>query len=383
MANLMTNGACLADRGVRDSVEAPCRRFLGDESGASLPIVAAVLIPLMGFVGLGVDASRGYLIKARLGDALDAAVLASAQVIADDGNEGQHTGPLNAALANTFNANFPPGYMGATVELGTAVVDNDEETITVSAVATLDTTFMSLFGFESLQIGSETEVTMQTVAMDVVLSIDMSGSMGNSDGAGSTRIASARTAAKELVDILFGSDSTKDELLIGLVPWNDKVNISIADSTYNSWSLTTQAVPTFINPISGLSQSVVYYANNTPVPLLAEPAADWDGCVFARYDHNATNDDDADHLLGPVTTPNGTEWPAWMPSQVATGGGSDDDDDDDDDDGSGLWGGYASYPCLVRGVTPMTHERSVIDDEIDALTNPTGTTNIAQGLAWA
>ncbi len=132
-----------------------CRRFLADESGTSLPLVAAVVIPVLGFIGLGTDAGRGYLIKARLGDALDAAVLAGAHV----------TDPadLQSEIQKYFNANFPPGYMGAKVTLDPLTLSGSEdEIINISASAEIDTTFMRLFGYQSLGIGTATEVTRQT-----------------------------------------------------------------------------------------------------------------------------------------------------------------------------------------------------------------------------
>ena len=67
-----------------EGLRATCRRFLADERGASLPLAAAAVIPLMGFIGLGTDAARGYLVKARLGDSLDAAVLAAAHETDDN-----------------------------------------------------------------------------------------------------------------------------------------------------------------------------------------------------------------------------------------------------------------------------------------------------------
>ncbi len=246
------------------------RRFLADDSGASLPLTAAVLIPLMGFIGLGTDAARGYLVKARLGDSLDAAVLAAAHVMDLE--------DLQDAIQNYFEVNFPPGYMGATVTLNQADLSgNDNEIITVTASADVSTTFMRLFGFNSLSIGTATEVTRQTISMDVVLSIDMSGSMGWSDGSGSTRIAAARTAANTLVDILYGNNTENDLLMIGLVPWNGAVNITLNGTTYVRSDVTTQPVPNFINPWTGNPQSELYYAANSPVPLLRKPSTWWTG----------------------------------------------------------------------------------------------------------
>ncbi len=343
---------------------APWRRFLRDENGASMPLTAAVLLPLMGFIGLGTDAARGYLVKARLGDALDAAVLAAAHE--------KETDQLQAELQKYFNANFPPGYMGTTVTLHEAELSGDaDEIINISASAVMNTTFMGLFGFKQLGIGTATEVTRQTVNMDVVLSMDMSGSMGNSDGSGSTRIAAARTAANTLVDILYGNQTTTSLLNVGLVPWNGAVNVWLNGTTsYDRTLTTTTTVPSFENPWEGENQTLIYSNPVTPVPLLANPWDSWEGCVFARYKNSLDNPDGiADHLLAPVTTVDGTEWLAW-PTNGDTG-------DPEEEDAQ-----YYSS-CLTYGITPLNGTRATIEAAIDELITPNGHTNIAQGLAWA
>ena len=65
-------------------------------------------------------------------------------------------------------------------------------------------------------------------------------------------------------------------------------------------------------PTSIASQSNVYYANNSPVPLLEKPPSGWKGCVFNRYVDNATDDDDGDIRDGPFSG-GGKDWPAWAP----------------------------------------------------------------------
>ena len=83
------------------------RRVISSDRGVSMPIIAAILIPMMGFVGLATDAARAYVVKARLGDALDAAGLASAhEVYASD---------FETQVTEYFEANFPQDYLGAKV----------------------------------------------------------------------------------------------------------------------------------------------------------------------------------------------------------------------------------------------------------------------------
>ena len=178
-----------------------------------------------------------------------------------------------------------------------------------------------------------------------------------------------------MVDILFGPDEVKELLNIALVPWNGKVNAWLNGTTYDSGATTTQSVPSFINPLTSSAQSVVYYANNSPVQLLSAPSTDWKGCVFSRYIENAQSDDDADTLLYDHSSPVG-DWVAWEPIGP---------------EGEPVPGpakcalsvdNQECRKCLTHGITPLQNTKSTIEAAINELTSPTGTTNITQGLGW-
>lgn len=149
--------------------DATRRRFLLDERGAVMVFLAIATIPLIGFVGIGTDVARAYLVKSRLSSALDAAGLA--------GGRSFFKPTRNADIDMFFQANFPAGYMGAVVEGPTKTIDEATETIRLYAKATIPTSFMHLLGHDSLVVDAEAEVVRKMIALDVVLSIDMSGSM--------------------------------------------------------------------------------------------------------------------------------------------------------------------------------------------------------------
>ena len=121
-----------------------------------------------------------------------------------------------------------------------------------------------------------------------------------------------RTAAATLVDILFGDEAVKDRLNIGLVPWNGKVNVGRDGAIFDPAATVTEAVPGFVNPETGAAQSEVYFANTSPVTLLAPPPPAWRGCVFNRFLDDGEAATDADTLFGPVSAA-GADWPAWQP----------------------------------------------------------------------
>ena len=338
-----------------------------EDRGAAFVLMALSIVPLVGFVGLGTDAARGYLVKSRLSSALDAAGLA--------GGRSFFLPTRDADINMFFNANFPLGYMGATVNGPNITVNEDQEKIFLNASATFHTTFMRVLGFADITVYSETEVTRQQQALDVVLAVDMSGSMTSPAAGGGTRISAARNAATELINILFGNNGSKDLLNIGLVPWGGKVNVKIDGTVYDPASTITQAVSTFTNPLTSLPQSEVYFANNSPVPLLSPPPTNWKGCVYNRYSDDSDDTNDADIYLPPVSV-GGSDWSAWEPigpegepvsyGTCALG-----------------YGGIECTPCPAHAITPLQNQKQVILDAVADLTNPNGTTNLPAGLGWA
>lgn len=344
------------------------RHFLIDERGAVMVFLALATIPLIGFVGIGTDVARAYLVKSRLSSALDAAGLA--------GGRSFFEPTRNADIDMFFQANFPSGYLGSTLEGPTKTIDEANETIQLYARATIPTSFMHLLGHPNLSVDASAEVVRKMIALDVVLSIDMSGSMAWSSGSGTSRIQAARSAASELVSILFGDDETKDHLQIGVVPWAGKTRVMREGQTYDAALTTSVAVDAFANPITGAAQSVVYFANNSPVPLLSPPEPTWTGCVFNRFLDDGLPTSDADILLGAAETPD-ADWPAWQPIGFAG----------DPFPGSGRCAMSIGYTectrCPYRGISPLDNVKQNILDAIDDLQNPTGTTNIPSGLGWA
>lgn len=345
-----------------------CRRLFHDRSGSVVVYVALAIVPLVGFVGIGTDTARAYMVKSRLSSALDAAGLAGGRVFFSPTRDEE--------VRKYFNVNFPSGYMDATV-LGPEIIANEEnESLLVKATATIPTTFMTLFGFEDVKVYAEAEVTRQLQILDVVLAMDMSGSMGWSDGSGGVRIEAARTAATTLVNILFGSDATKEHLMIGLVPWNGKVNITINESVFDDDLTTSETVSNFTNPETGNPQTEVFYANNSPIPLLEAPHEDWKGCVFSRFIDDFDSGTDADTLYGMVSVP-GADWWAWQP--IGPEG--------EPVPGSARCamriGSQECRPCLEHGILPLQHAKQPILNAIASFTEPEGTTNITQGLGWA
>ncbi len=309
-------------------------RFWRDRRGGVAIFAAAAIIPLLGALGLATDVSRAYLVKSRLQDAVDAAALAGGKVITSSTRD--------ADIQAYFTANFPVGFMQAvdanTGAAAPALVISDNHTqtaaattVTVSASARIPTTFMRILGFADVTVSATATATRAMAGLDVVLAMDVSGSMGQP----MSKMDAAKAAADSLVDYLFDGAATSPTtvvngttyylLNVGLVPWNHQVNVTRNGVSFSS--VTTQTVSSFANPFTGLSQSTLYYANNSPVPLLWDPRcwnrtncssssnrdSTWAGAVYARYLDDGNNGDDGDFVLGQVTV-GGKQWMGWEPA---------------------------------------------------------------------
>jgi len=409
-----------------------------DVRGMSGIMLTMSIIPTIGVIGIATDVSRTYIVKTRLSTALDAAALA--------GGKNLFAADREAQIKKYFDANFPAGFMGSSVtgpfEVDADgnnlppgyVYDEDENTLRLTADAVVPTIFMSVFNFDEMNAGSDTEVTRETALLDVVLSIDLSGSMlRRIDGTvtpnnSESRIEHAKRAAIDLVDILYGDVAENPLLNIGLVPWSGKVNVTQYDSEYgySSPGVSLPAADLFTtqdiigspdNPYKEEFYRIdkngdgdiwdddedlvlknwtpqidkVYFAHNAPtVPLLAEPPTGWKGCVYARFartrpydDHQSYKDDQAeaeagDIFDGPFEPVGGPAWVGWYPM--------------------GREGeisscdlrrlnevGYSCTTCPAYGVTPLQYNKADMVWAIRELAVGAGSyyTNIPQGLAWA
>lgn len=284
------------------------RRFLRDQRGAVAIWVGISLTVFIGCAGMAVDTARGYMLKSRLSQALDAAALAGAKSLGSDNVESD--------INMFFNANFPAEQLDAVLDGPHVKLDSNSNTVEVNARATIDSTLMSVLGFSTITVGASATAVRGLNGLDVVIAIDMSGSMCMP----CTKIEAAETAAKTLVETLYSDPNSKtvtingtnwDLLNVGMVPWNAKVNVilnkKVNNQTFDRTKTTVLPVfPPFNNPVTGVLQDKVYITNVSPVRLLDNPPAGWTGSVYARYidDYRASpatpNDEsnDADLKLG-------------------------------------------------------------------------------------
>lgn len=183
--------------------------YLRDVVAASAIAFGLMFPVIVGATGVSVDLARAHLVRERLLNALDAAALAAASA---GGTENEMEGVFEAF----FEANYPPEKIGTAYDLD---LDVDGDDILVSASASVDTSFMKVFGRDSVEVSAASTVHREVRGLEVVLVLDNTGSMYGSN------IAALKTASESFVDILFEATSEPENIKIGLVPYSTSVNV--------------------------------------------------------------------------------------------------------------------------------------------------------------
>lgn len=181
-----------------------------NERGSTVTMIAAAAVPLVAFVGLSIDTARGYLLKQRIGFALDGAVLAAAATALDT--------DVNTVGQKFFNANFPSGFMGISGVTPTFTLSTDKTTVTGDVTADMPTALMKVVGIDNVGIGANAAALRQTRGLELVIALDNTGSMGG-------YIDDLEDATGELLDVLYGTRETVDNLWVGLIPFDTRVNL--------------------------------------------------------------------------------------------------------------------------------------------------------------
>ena len=235
-------------------------RLSGRRDGNVAVFFGLAVIPIIIGAGMALDLARIYMVKIRLGAALDAAALAV-------GSETNQTADqLAADLQHYFTANYPATALGTDVSVTPVPADASltATTVNYSATATVPMTFMRLTGMlPGLQPINSVTVTVtaqtkKTTGLEVAVVLDNTGSMlcGPSDGAPNYSDATCRTgvvqsdtscssssntsrictliaASTAFVNTLTSAITSTQQLYIAIVPYVTTVNVGTAFSCTN------------------------------------------------------------------------------------------------------------------------------------------------------
>jgi len=204
------------------------------EQGSATLLVGMAATLLVAAAGVAIDMGRVQTVQSRLSSALDAAGLAAGNAV--------NSGNVQTVTNKYFWANYPAAYMGSSVNDPTIVASNNNSILTLDVHGTVPTTFMKIFGIINLPVQAHAEITRANMGMELVLVMDTTGSMTDTAGGGITKLQAAKNAATDLINILYGSNTTLDNMWVGMVPFAQAVNIG---SARGNWTSTPVNLPSY------------------------------------------------------------------------------------------------------------------------------------------
>ena len=347
------------------------RRFAREERGVVLILFLLVVIPLLLTVALVIDFSQTLVVKRQLTSAVDSAALSLGTL-----PEIQDAAALREKADAYILAHYPEKSIGTLrSDLTTAVRSGDM--VSVSATAEIPTAFLGITGKDKWTVTVNSGVYRRENKLEVVLVLDNTGSMAGN------KLASMKTAANTMVDLLFGQDQVSDKVRMAIVPFANAVNVNVPAST--PWLDVSNPAPLNWSIISDLQNRPNKSVTSLFGGILGEP---WKGCVRARSDPYDTQDNEPDAgnnrtLFTPYFAPdegwvdirNGNNFvllnllglPVSNILKYFT-------------PSLRLGGGTPNYKC-GEPIQPLTNDRATITSRINAM-RADGNTVIPEGLAW-
>ena len=226
-------------------------RFGRDQGGNAAMVFGLAALPLVAGAGLAIDTLLAYSVEDQLQKSLDAAGLAAGRTALPENVE--------ADARSYFNSNFGSGSKLAELKDLKIEVSEAGDQLTLSASASMPTRFMRVFGKDTVAVAASTVIDRTVRQMELALVLDNTGSMA---GAAFTAMQSA---AKDLVNIVYGDKETNANLFVAVVPFVSVVNIGTANW---NWLETTDLQWRYAAGVKG--------AVNPYAPT------NWKGCVMGR-----------------------------------------------------------------------------------------------------
>jgi Flp pilus assembly protein TadG len=317
-------------------------------------------IPLFGLLGMAVDFSRVAGARYKVQDAVDSAMLAAgraAQITLND----PATAAKNAAEAY-FATAVPPDIIITESEV---TINATSTELTMRVTYWVRTPIVSILAIgssegpppaapvdcKSTKFACQRLTTSATAIImsggnggsnvEVAMMLDITGSMLDGDGKGSTKIATLKSAAKDAVDILIWQDQSQFTSRVALAPFSISVNVG-----------------SYARAVTGL--------NATSGSQRLRP------CVIERLGPNAATDAVPSAANGWIGSFAATNAPSGFSYSGRLGTSN--------YNSAGTCG--SSDPGATEAIIPLTSDKSVLKNRIDALT-PTGGTAGHLGTAWA
>lgn len=208
-------------------------RFLFDSSG-NISIMFAFASTML-FVGAGaaIDYSNAIRMKDKLTTAVDAGLLAVAKV---DLNGTNRQATFEKVMTSWLEAS------GIDLEVHGITFNADEALnavdITASVTGNLGDSFLSGFGFPTMQVSASGGARHEATSLEISLVLDVSSSMKGQ------KLTDLVTATQSFLDIvMFNGDEQDEDISVGIVPYGGSVRLP--SDIQDTVSLDTHKFPEF------------------------------------------------------------------------------------------------------------------------------------------
>jgi Flp pilus assembly protein TadG len=266
------------------------------ESGQVLILLAICLPILLLSAGFAIDFGCGFLTRARLAKASDAAALAVMR------NLGRGQAGAEAIGQSVFATNFSSSssmYVSAPTAAFTIVYAGGEPVVTVASTATIRTFFIKLAGFTTLTVADSSQATRPPVILSLV--IDKSGSMNLNGGAAALPpsvtdfLSYFIEGTDQLGEISFSTDATQDVAISTTfhTPIENSLSaMAFGGATFAQGGLldANTMVTGVPSPPANAAKVVVFFTdgwanmNQDPLPTTgSHPAVNYGGCAPAEF----------------------------------------------------------------------------------------------------
>lgn len=214
------------------------QKFLRDERGNVAIIFGLSVIPMFTLTLMTVDFTRLAISRSRLQQAVDAAALQAALKITPSTTDADALRQASVFVKN----NYPSINAVVASQGANPVISADRTTLCIQASGALPTTAAKLVGVTTMTPFAKACANLAggtdpNTTYEVALVLDNSGSMGETDNSGVTKIQALRDAATSFTNTMF-SKVTTGKLKMSITPFNAAViavDPTIAANRTLSW----------------------------------------------------------------------------------------------------------------------------------------------------
>lgn len=324
------------------------RHFGGATDGNIAILFAITLVPIISFVGAGIDYSRANRARSSMQAALDSAAL----MVSKDLSAGTITPAQISAKAQAyFTALYTDTEASGITVAASYTVGNGTSgsTVQINGSGSITTDFMQVVGYPNMNFNATSTAAWGTNLLRVALVLDNTGSMADYN-----KIGALQTAAKNLVSQLSALAKNDGDVYISVVPFEVDVNVGTTNSGagWLRWDMYDSQLydsrgNTYCSSGYALSYPTLSQCKGHNYSWSHSPStskSQWNGCVTDRdqnYDVSST-----------------------APSSQSTYFPADQDRN-----------------CPAATVLPLTYNWTNVNNTIDQM-SPLGGTNQTIGLQW-